>query len=738
MDKSHHLNEEQRDVVHHRGSPLLVLAAAGTGKTQALTARIAHIVKSDDVPPDRVLALTFTRRAAAEMRRRAAHACGCAERDLCHVGTFHSICMNLLRRYGNYLPSPLSAGFTVLDPTAALKVMEKHGVPQARAVVGIAANDDRVTADTMLRAVETWRNRALDPEQAQQEVNSSSVTASLPTRAASVAYRLYRQACARMDAVDFGDLIMHTVTMLERRPCVRAECQARLFAHMLVDEFQDTNPAQMKLVELLCRQDSAVDAHIAALPPVDYEEGKEEEEDDQGRFVIRRGGKLCEERLMVVGDDYQAIHEWRGATVKNIMDFGRKFPGARVVHMELNYRSLPHILDAAGRLISRNQEQHHKQLRCGRLCPSQNRNDHDDKSPSLLIDTEVRDVWEEAHRVVSEISRSGRNPGDFAVLYRINAQSQPFEQELKTAGIPYELKGASSFFARAEIKDCMAYARCVLNPRSDADFVRIVNNPARRVGKAVVTRLEEKAQRLGGGLWDAAFLEAEQEQDDKKKDRKSRKHEHLAEFVRLISSFRHACDEEGKAGTILEAILEKSGYLPLLRMKAERHRDATTRADADARLTNVHALLQLAHKIAASTASSLRAFVDRCTHDHGEEMLGDEEENNGRETHRGEIHDKRSEKVVLMTLHSSKGLEFPFVFITGMYEEMFPYYKCIREGKVEEERRLCYVGVTRAQEELLITVPRFREHFGKVVRTEPSRFISELVDDDNDEKRIST
>lgn len=795
------LNDRQREAVLHQGSPLLVFAAAGTGKTQTLTARIAHLVLDQGVPPSRVLALTFTRRAAAEMRQRAAALCFCAESALAHVGTFHSACIRLLRRLGDAdvrhttartRAAALRSDFTVLPPADALRLLEEHCLPQARAAVGAAPQDREFAADAVMRRIEDWRNRGLEPRDAGLEAAGSGAMAAV---ASAVAYASYRSACLEQQASDFSDLILHAISLLEHNPRLRAWCQARAFAHLLVDEFQDTNPAQMKLVELLCGWSSAVDAHVAteddgsgdeeeraldelaelrcddfdggSLLSADAEEDNGDEEDRENLdadcivpFCVRPGGRLGANSLMVVGDDYQAIHEWRGATVQNIMDFEASFPGAREVHLELNYRSRAFVLAAAGRLIAHNPGQREKRLVATRSDDTSVRIDSvDDRSRIRSDALDVRacvDAWSEAQLVASLIRRSmdenGGTGGDrrstYAILFRTNAQSQPFEEALAAARVPFQLKGATAFFSRVEIRDCVAYARLLVNPQLDAAFLRVINTPTRGLGAAVLRRLDEVRRCNGCGdgvtsshsncipsLMEAAAQEVrnlrlaadQQQQQRAARHRRSPpppsqltrlKDRALAEFVDGMEASRAAA-ASSSAAAALEACLERMGYLPALRA-ATNDANGAKAAHALEQLENVGSLLALA---ARAPEQRLSSFLDSCALD------GAAPDGGAAEDSKDAASAPPDAPVQLMTYHASKGLEFGTVFMTGMHEGSLPYYRALGDARrVAEERRLAYVGVTRARDRLVLTVPGERLLFGgKRMPAERSRFLSEMM-----------
>lgn len=729
------LNDDQKAVVQHRGSPLLVFAAAGTGKTQALTARIADLVQTDDIPPERIIALTFTRKAAAEMKRRAAERCGCEESRLKYVGTFHSVCMTLLRmerlrsiaRECHGVECGVSTRFSVLSPENASSILEEC-MERVRGVIGsdVAA---------YMRQLEAWRNQGLEPEAAPLHASPHSAF----QQSAAKLYGAYREECSRQDVTDFGDMILHVVTLLQRCPQLRVFCQTQLFSHLLVDEFQDTNPVQMRLIELLCQRTCSM-----------------MRDDD----IYMEDMRLGEEKLMVVGDDYQAIHEWRGATVKNIVEFTDAFPKAKVVHLKLNYRSLPFILEAASSLISHNPDQHHKLLLSTRNHITDNDKRGTDMDTDVATNADkivIKDhacAWSEAKEVAEEIARirtahaihirqGGRHEDKhtISVLYRINAQSQPVEEALTDAGIPYVIKGSLSFFGRSEVNDCLAYARLLVNPRSDTDFIRAVSTPARGIGKVAFERL--RAFPGSTCLWDSALKVCENEKQETWRGAKK-----LREFVRAFRESRASCASSscGTACELLRDCLDNTGYLPNLNSLASSKKTGSNKKEieeAQGRLENVNALIALLQRFGSKFESgsghgsgllgyswgpddtdsacpamyALQEFVSRCALEPPcqNESCDNDDSNSS------------SDAVTLMTLHSSKGLEFSSVFMIGVCEDVLPYYRAVQERRVHEERRLCYVGVTRARDRLYISHPRKRMLFGKNVPGEPSRFIKELA-----------
>lgn len=839
------LNDEQRAVVAHRGSPLLVFAAAGTGKTQALTARIAGIVLDDRVPPKRVLALTFTRKAAKEMRLRAAQLCGCSEEDLSSVGTFHSFCVRFLRRFGHHV-APGLRQFTIVGPEDSKKIFEEC-LPQAKFLAFNSLSDNyksdednedpSALVSLIMANIERWRNDGLSPERARIEAGEGmplrmgAMTCAMTSASAGhtsgsadslrlltisiEAYSLYRDTCIRMGIVDFSDLILHTIDVLEKREDVVRECREEMFSHMMVDEFQDTNPAQMMLVQLLCeRKRRGGDKDKEAKQEKQEEKKTKSREEGEGNGEQgeqggegkegRRGGEgqipsLCEDTLMVVGDDYQAIHEWRGATVQNITEFGAAFPSSRIIHLKVNYRSRPDILSTATRLISHNPNQCRKEL----LPHRSERSDRADGGTAVRVRHCVS-VWSEAKEIARALyNRSPEDKArDVAILYRVNSQSQPIEEELLLLGVPYTVRGSTSFFTRAEVKDCLAFARFLAAPgHSDAEFRRILNVPRKGLGNAVMQLLEKVRERMAVGrsseqnrdhhyladepvqcnvsLWDAAkhlttnpeeamtavSTEGAYGERAHRKNRWRRPPKALDDFVDAMRTcVREAADAEEKAleikgggannnnndgddtkqgpHRILLNCLERVGYIAALKKapsparsvmmmtrdeEREEEEGGSTQQQAreeddgfgstgerESRLANVDAFIQMA---ARDPDATLSQFVDRCLlesagEDHDNERSGEGGTREGR--------------VTLMTLHASKGLEFSTVYLTGSYEDSLPHYRSVRENKVEQERRLFYVGLTRARDELVVTVPHERIHFGRRERLYTSRFVGEM------------
>lgn len=664
------LNERQREVVLHRGPPLLVLAAAGTGKTQSLTCRIASFLV-EGVKPEQILALTFTNKAAREMRERASRLGGVPPEQMC-IGTFHSVCARLLRAHAVHLPQvglgELDAGFHIMDNTEALKLLKDCMFRMGYKETG------HVRVVDVYSIINAWRNMGLDVDAvlsgAQPPAGCRS--ARIAVDAARTLYRCFRQACLSRNAVDFGDLIMYSLRLLKACDQVRAECRSQ-WTHVLVDEFQDTNDAQLQLLKLL-------------VDPLRTD-------------------------FMVVGDDCQAIHGWRGAVVAHILQFERHFPQARVMVLEENYRSVEAILDAANRLIGHNPHQRPKVLRATRSTT--------DQKQAAVISVTSHDTTEaEAAAIAAEIvvahAEGSRRPGDFAVLYRINAQSLPLEEALRAAGVPYTLRGAMSFYARAEVKDVLAYVRLLYQPDDcDADFKRVANTPPRGVGPKLLQDVVDRAVKRGEGCIAAAraFVAAADSEAERKKKRAAapaavaagnktattagaaRRYAGLRTLLATLDALRTQ-----PAVSLVDAtsqLLEKTGYLRWLALQP----------DGMDRIENVNQLLTSMVGLTYSDVLD-RVFDDD---DPGEAATGG------------------AGSVSLMTLHASKGLEFPCVFIVGFDNTMLPFHKAVTEGRLDEERRLAYVGVTRARDKLRITYPLLRQAYGGAVQTRQSQFIAELM-----------
>ena len=626
------LNAAQRDAVEAPGGPLLIFAGAGSGKTRVLTHRIAHLIADRAVEPRQVLAVTFTNKAAREMRARLERLLGTALGGM-WLGTFHAVGARILRRDGDAIGVP--PNFTIYDEADRLAAMK-------RALRAAGLDDHRFAPSRVVHSVSGAKNELLD-------------AAGFALRAdgrwdaqVARAYRAYEAEMAAAGALDFDDLLMRTVQLLRDAPPVLEHYQDR-WRHIFVDEYQDTNQAQYLMVSLLA---------------------------------------ATHRNLTVVGDDDQSIYRFRGADIRNILEFQKDFPDARVVTLEQNYRSTQPILDAAHAVIRLNERRAAKRLWT----------DRSGGEPVRLIP--VYDEREEALSVASEIERligtEGFSLADFAVLYRTNAQSRAFEEALIRRGLAYRLVGGVRFYERREVKDVLAYLRLVVNPRDPVAFGRVANVPRRRIGERSVAELERIARRRGISPFEAV--------------------EHLGEEARLgapaiqaLSVFAELLQRLGDLSArlpvprLLERIVEESGYRAMLQ-------DGTP--EGEERWSNVTELIGYSEEYAdVPPPDGVHQFLENVA------LVSDVDSL-----------DESRPGVTLITLHQVKGLEFPVVFLAGMEEGLLPHVRAIEEGDegIEEERRLAYVGVTRAQRRLYL-LHAFRRHlFGTAQLAQASRFLGDI------------
>ena len=631
------LNPEQAAAVSHGEGPLLVLAGAGSGKTRVLTRRLAWLV-AHGVPQESVVAVTFTNKAAGEMKGRVA-ALLATERPRSFVGTFHAYGVRLLRRFAAEAGVPRS--FVVFDADDQLVVVK-------RAMKELALPEKMATPRSLLARISQAKNSGIPVADF-----AGRFGAALGPRLADL-FRAYEKTLRASQALDFDDLLVLSAKLLSENAEVLA-LMRRSVRHLLVDEYQDTNRVQARLVKALAGE---------------------------------RGN------VFVVGDEDQSIYRWRGADVSNILDFATEFPGARTVRLEQNYRSSSAILDAAGAVVAENRRRLGKTLRATKRGGDRVR---------LLVFDEERD---EAREIVSRLSASRRSDPSWqvAVLFRTNAQSRPFEDELLRANVPYLLVGGTKFYERAEIKDALAYLRLLRNPDDDVSFRRVVNVPARGIGVATLEALEASAGAKGRSLF-AALAEL----PDGMTERARRA---LREFRTLVTGLRELAGNEGTgaaaAAATVAAVLEETGLLALY----ERSSDP----EDEARRENLDELLSAAREHERANASgaegddpSLAGFLDAVT------LRSDADEADERKG------------VLLITLHAAKGLEFDEVFLAGMEDGSLPHVSSHGdEEEVEEERRLAYVGMTRARERLTLSYVRRRLVRGEWMSREPSPFLDAI------------
>ena len=651
------LNPQQRAAVVHEGSPLLIVAGAGSGKTRVLTRRMAYLLAEREVRPSEILAITFTNKAAGEMAARAAALTGSRARGM-WVMTFHSACVRFLRREATRFGYPSS--FSIYDQAdserlMALAVREldldaKHHSPRAMLAQVSNLKNELIDYETFAARAETYRERAL-----------------------AETYAEYQRRLVAAGAMDFDDLIMNTVFLLQAFPDVARAWRER-FRHVLVDEYQDTNHAQYVLV----------------------------------RELVTADGELPPSELAVVGDADQSIYAFRGATIRNIEEFSRDFPGARVILLEQNYRSTQNILAAANAVVSRN----------GSRTPKRLWSDAGDGPPIVgyVADSEHDEaafVAEEVDRLTDE---GEATPGQVAIFYRTNAQSRVFEEVFIRAGLPYKVVGGVRFYERREVRDLLAYLRLIANPEDEVSLRRILNVPRRGIGDRAEACVAALAQR------DKQSFAAALARPADVPGLAARSAKSIGAFNGLINGLR-ADDEAGMpVAELAEAVLERSGYLAELQ-ESEDLQDAS-------RIENLNELISVAREFDATGGAAGRRDPDGADETGAEpgsladfleqvSLVADADQVPEGEDHGG--------VVTLMTLHTAKGLEFPVVFLTGLEENVFPHQRSVGDEKeLEEERRLAYVGITRAERRLYLTRALARAWWGRPEYHAQSRFLAEV------------
>jgi DNA helicase-2/ATP-dependent DNA helicase PcrA len=647
------LNEPQREAVTYGDGPLLILAGAGSGKTRVLTHRIAYLVRTGRARAGEILAITFTNKAAQEMRERVELLLGSRVRAM-WVMTFHSACARMLRADAERLG--YTRQFTIYDQADSRRMVK-------RCLDELGVDLKRFTPAAVQNQISAAKNELRSAEDYGQMVGSFF------EQTVADCYRLYEREMHRANALDFDDLLFRAVNVLELFPEVRERYQTA-FRHVLVDEYQDTNRAQYRWLQLLVGEGAGDDP-------------------DQGH-----------RNLAVVGDDAQAIYGWRGADIKNLLGFQDDFVDAHVVRLEQNYRSTQRILDAANAVIKHNRGQLEKTLftELGEGDPVKVRELDDEHAEARFVSGEIR-------RLVDE----GVSREEIAVFYRTNAQSRVLEDRLIRDEIAYQVIGGTKFYERAEIKDAVAYLTVLVNPADVVAFTRIVNSPRRGIGQTSLSRVIAHANTTGESVWDTATDPAAVPglgtAAVKAFDR----------FMGTMRVLRERAEAGATVAELLEEILRETGYTEAL----ENERTI----EAQGRLENLEELVEVAREYDATVEdASLDGFLQQIALLSDADALRDEE---GLAT--------------LMTLHTAKGLEFPIVFIIGCEEGVFPHSRALDEGGLEEERRLCYVGITRAQRDLYLCYARTRNVFGSRMYGLRSRFIDEIpanLTDDESEPRV--
>lgn len=617
------LNPMQREAVLHPGGPLLILAGAGSGKTRTLTCRVAHLIGARGIPGERILAVTFTNKAAAEMASRVGELVG---GQRLWISTFHSFCARLLRHDAPYLGYPRD--FVIYDDQDQQRLLRD-------CLAELKISPERLTVQVAASVIDQCKNRGIAAK--------DFVPTSPREEQLAELYRLYQKRLHAAAAVDFGDLLLLVLRLFEDFPSARERWQSQ-FEHILVDEYQDTNAVQYRLI----------------------------------RCLAEPHRNLC-----VVGDEDQSIYRWRGAEIRNILDFERDYPEARVVYLEQNYRSTAAILRAASGVVAHNTQRKGKTLWT------------DNPYGEKVTVAACADDLAEADWVVNEVrrlERQARKLGDIVVLYRTNAQSRVFEEAFVRARLPYTVVGGMRFFARAEVKDVLAYLRLIVNPQDSVAAKRVVNVPPRGIGEATLARIAT-LEAGAGSFFEACKLAVarglvKQQAADRVKS-----------FVALVEQWRKAAATISYV-ELAARVVRESGYRSWLEGQAT--------SEAEERLRNVEELLRSLEEHAAES-ESLAEFLEQAA------LVTDVD-----------TYSNPVDRLTLMTLHAAKGLEFPVVFLVGLEEGLFPLTRRNDEEDIEEERRLCYVGMTRAREKLYLSYALQRRLFGSVQQNEPSRFLREV------------
>lgn len=636
MDLKSLLNKEQYEGATTIDGQVLILAGAGSGKTRVLTYRMAHMIEDLGIYPYKILAITFTNKAAKEMKYRVKKLVGDKAEDM-WISTFHSTCVRILRREIEHLG--YKKNFTIYDSSDQKTLITE-------CMKSLDINDKDINPREVMGKISRAKDKMQGPESFKREFESNF----RENKIADV-YLMYQKKLKENNAMDFDDLISKTVELFKKNSDI-LEFYQRKFQYIMVDEYQDTNGAQYELVKLLAAK---------------YK-------------------NLC-----VVGDDDQCIYMWRGADVSNILDFEKDYPNAKVIKLEQNYRSKDNILQAANTVIKNNANRKSKVLRTEQESGDKIKiyRAFDDKSEGDFVSKVIADLK----------LKEKRKYDDFAILYRTNAQSRIFEESLRRRGIAYKIVGGTKFYDRKEIKDILCYLKVILNPQDDISLKRIINVPKRSIGNATVTKVQDFVDEYGLNLWDG-LVEA-----GNIPTLTSRNTSTLSKFTELMDNFIDL-SETIPVSQLIETILEDTGYMHELENSKE--------IEDKSRIENLKELVSDAVDFEkTSEDKSLSAYLEKVSLVQDTDKLEEEEEGEG--------------SVVLMTVHSAKGLEFPIVFMVGMEDGLFPSLSDLQsESQMEEARRLCYVAITRAKEKLYITSAEVRRVFGRTVSYSQSQFISEI------------
>ncbi|PBE97913.1 ATP-dependent DNA helicase PcrA [Clostridioides difficile] len=645
------LNPAQREAVEKTEGPVLILAGAGSGKTKVLTTRIAYLIEDKGVQAPNILAITFTNKAANEMRERVEQNIGPETKDM-WISTFHSCCVRILRKDINKIG--YNRSFVIYDSADQVTLVKD-------CLKELNLSDKVFEPKAVISAISGAKDKLYTPKQF-KDINMAD------NRMVKIAdiYALYQDRLKRNSALDFDDLILKTVELFKANDEVLAYYRSR-FRYIMVDEYQDTSKAQYELIKLLARE---------------------------------------HQNICVVGDDDQSIYGWRGADIRNILEFEKDYDNVHVVKLEQNYRSTQVILDAANKVISNNIERKRKKL-------------WSEKKEGELIKIQLTgSEIEEADFIADSIAQIARKENrpykDFAVLYRANAQARPVEDALNRSQIQYNIYGGTKFYERKEIKDLLAYLRVIQNPQDDISIKRIINVPRRGIGLRTIEKIEDRANLKQESIY-SVLIDIETNSDISTKARAS-----ISGFVDIIGTLR-TIKEVYPVSKLIEKVLDTTGYMDeLVEIRNKNEKDLTGKGEeAQDRIDNLREFISIALEFESSNDDTyenkdLETFLTSIALT---SESNDEEDN---------------DRVSLMTIHTSKGLEFPVVFLTGMEEGLFPISRAIKsmsDSQIEEERRLCYVGITRAKEELYMSLTEKRTLYGKTNVAIASRFMEELPEE---------
>ena len=632
------LNAQQKEAVTTLDGPIMILAGAGSGKTRVIIQRIAYLIQKKQVPPQQIIAVTFTNKAAEEMRKRLQGILSGKQEGI-HLSTFHSLGVGLLRNSIHHLG--YRSNFIIYDTRDQFSVIKTIMEDQD------FDDSELIDAKSVHYEICQAKSTGVLPEEFMDQ------HASQQKQLVGKIFRHYQKTMKGCNAIDFDDILNLTLTLFEEYPEVMDSLTER-FRYIMVDEYQDTNHIQYKLL----------------------------------RHLTKRHRNLC-----VVGDDDQSIYGWRGAEVKNILNFERNYPDVKFIRLEQNYRSTQKILTAANQVISENTQRMPKKLWSEKHVG--------EKLDWLLADSEEEELEAVTRKIRTKIMQQGRRYLDYSILYRSNFQSRLVEEALREAKIPYRMLGGTSFYDREEIRDALAYLKVIHNPNDEVSLHRIINTPRRGIGKTSLIKAYEYCHETHLPLF--------------KVMRDARKYEKIPKdsafkmeiFTGIISNYKQRFANE-VLGTVLKDLLDEIGYLRFLETRSG---DAKTR---ERRIMNVLELQVSVRKFSDKfPEANLQSFLERVS-------LFTQSDNDP---------ETKADQVSIMTLHSAKGLEFPFVFMVGMSEGVFPNNRAIEEGGEDEERRLCYVGITRAQQELTFSMAKSRKRYGESIKQEPSRFLLNIDPD---------